>query len=159
MTQRRLVNASAVVLALSAASVFAPWAPAPSAAAQSAPASAAPSETEGAAPPVADVAPRPRLGGYLSGSLPDHQVFLPPPPTVGSPLGAADVAIFQETRKLENTPRWQLATRDNEITRQAMLSDFGCAVGVDLAAAEAPALARVLTRSGADLFPLIGAAK
>jgi acid phosphatase (class A) len=78
---------------------------------------------------------------------------------VGSVLGVADVAIFQETRKLEGTPRWQLATSDNEITRKAMLGDFGCALGADLSTAEAPALARVLTRSGADLFPVIGAAK
>jgi acid phosphatase (class A) len=91
--------------------------------------------------------------------VPDHNVFLPPPPPAGSALGEADVAIFAATRALESGPRWQLAASDDRINQKAMLGNFSCALGVDVASAETPALARVLTRSGADLFPLIGAAK
>jgi acid phosphatase (class A) len=112
------------------------------------------------APPPAEMSRRPTLSGYLGEQhLPDHRVFLPPPPPPGSPVAAADVAIFEQTRKLENGPRWQLAANDNQISHKAMLADFGCAVGLDLAAIDAPALSRVLLRSGADLFPVVGAAK
>lgn len=105
-------------------------------------------------------APGRRLGGYLgTDNLPDHTVFLPPPPADASVLGKADVAIFEETRKLENGPRWQLATNDDHIDRQSMLANFSCSVGFDLRAVETPALARLLGRSGADLFPVVGAAK
>ena len=105
-------------------------------------------------------APRPRAAGYLgAGAVPDHRVFLPPPPAVGSPAGVADVAIFRATRALEGTPRWQLAASDDRIGAQKMLGDFGCAMDIDLAAFEAPALARTLARAGADLFPMVGDAK
>jgi len=114
----------------------------------------------GASPAPAEVSRRPALGGYLGEPrLPDHRVFLPPPPAAGSALESADVAIFQETRKLENGPRWQLAASDDRINHKAMLADFGCAVGLDLSAVDAPALSRVLIRSMADLFPLVNAAK
>lgn len=110
------------------------------------------------APPAAPAPARP--SGYLgTEQLPDHAAFLPPPPQASSALGKADVAIFNETRALANEPRWQLATSDDRIDRQSMLANFSCAVGVDLSAAETPALRRVLQRAGADLFPVVGAAK
>jgi len=104
--------------------------------------------------------PRPRAEGYLGAdAVPEHRVFLPPPPAVGSPAGIADVAIFRATRSLENTPRWQLAANDDRIGSRKMLGDFGCAMGVDLAAVEAPALARTLARANADLIAMVGDAK
>ena len=69
------------------------------------------------------------------------------------------LAIFEETRKLENGSRWQLAANDDRINLKALLEDFGCSAGADLSSVDAPALTRVLVRSSADLFPLIGAAK
>jgi acid phosphatase (class A) len=136
----------ALCLALLATATFL----APTAAAQS------------AAPPApaGNGMPRPRAEGYLgAGQLPDHLVFLPPPPAVESPAGTADVAIFHATRSLEGGPRWQLATSDDRINSRKMLGDFGCAMGVDLAAVEAPALARTLARANADLIGMVGAAK
>jgi acid phosphatase (class A) len=104
--------------------------------------------------------PRPRAEGYLGASaVPDHRVFLPPPPAVGSPTGTADVAIFRATRALEGSPRWQLAASDDRIGSRKMLGDFGCAMGVDLSAVEAPTLARTLARANADLLPMVGNAK
>jgi acid phosphatase (class A) len=151
-----LVALVAVVSLVSATLSIAP------AAAQQPARSAAPATPAGgdAAPPPAEVSRRPALGGYLGPRrLPDHRMFLPPPPAVGSTLAAADVAIFEQTRKLENGARWQLAASDNQINHKALLADFGCAVGLDLSAVDAPALSRVLIRSRADLFPLVGAAK
>jgi acid phosphatase (class A) len=121
---------------------------------------AAPPAASGAAPATAEVSRRPTLGGYLGEQrLPDFRAFLPPPPAAGSPLAAADAAIFEETRKLENGPRWQLAANDDRINLKALLADFGCSAGLDLSTLDAPAITRVLARSSADLFPLIGAAK
>ncbi len=104
--------------------------------------------------------PRPRAQGYLGADrVPDHKVFLPPPPAVGSPDGVADLAIFRATRALEGSPRWTLAASDDRIGSRKMLADFGCAMGVDLGAVETPALSRVLTRANADLLPMIGGSK
>lgn len=114
----------------------------------------------GSAPATSEVSRRPTLGGYLGEQrLPDFRVFLPPPPAAGSPLAAADAAIFDETRKLENGPRWQLAVSDDRVNMKALLGDFGCSTGLDLSSVDAPAITRVIVRSSADLFPLIGASK
>ena len=104
--------------------------------------------------------PRPRAEGYLGAdAVPDHRVFLPPPPAVDSPAGIADVAIFEATRALEGGPRWQLAASDDRIGSRKMLADFGCAMGIDFATVDAPALARTLARSNADLIAMVGDAK
>ncbi len=104
--------------------------------------------------------PRPRATGYLGAErVPDHLVFLPPPPAVDSPAGVADVMIFHATRELEGSARWALATSDNQLGSSKVLADFACAMGVDLGTAETPALTKVLARAGADLFPMVGAAK
>ena len=125
-----------------------------------APAAGTPASAGAAAPAPAEVSRRPALGGYLgTDHPPDQRVFLPPPPAPGSPVGVADVAIFEQTRKLENSPRWQLAASDDRINHKAVLADFGCAVGLDLSVIDVPALSRVLIRSMADLFPLVNAAK
>jgi acid phosphatase (class A) len=148
MHRDRFLSAVAALLTL-VASCTVGVAVAPTAAAQ-APAAAAPS----------DVPPRPRAEGYLGAQrVPDHTVFLAPPPAVDSPAGVADRAIFEQTRALEGSERWQLAASDDRLGARKMLGDFGCAAGIDLAGAEAPALERVLARAGADLFPMIGASK
>ncbi len=98
--------------------------------------------------------------GYLKAEQrPDHTVFLPPPPAKDSVLGTADMALYRATRALEGSARWQLAVRDAEIAQRNLLADFKCSLGVDLAATQAPATIRLLTRASADLFPLVGASK
>jgi acid phosphatase (class A) len=107
-----------------------------------------------------DMPPPARAPGYLGrDGIPDHLLFLPPPPAEDSALGTADVALFHATRALENTARWRLAASDAEIGREKTLRDFACALGVDLTSAETPALARLLARASADLVLLVGAAK
>jgi acid phosphatase (class A) len=142
--------AAAAALTMLHASLFAAGAGAPAnAQAQAAPPATAPSAM-----------PRPRAEGYLGvDAVPDHRLFLPPPPAVGSPAGVADVAIFRGTRALEGGPRWQLAASDDRIGSRKMLGDFGCPMGIDLAGVEVPALARTLARANADLIAMVGAAK
>jgi acid phosphatase (class A) len=172
MKLRTAVNASLRLVATAAAGVLLAAAfvaradaqqpatrPQSSRAAPAKPPAAAPAPTQ-SAPATSEVSRRPTLGGYLGEQrLPDFRVFLPPPPAAGSPLATSDGAIFEETRKLENGPRWQLAASDDRINLKALLADFGCSTGVDLSTVDAPAITRVLARSSADLFPLIGAAK
>jgi acid phosphatase (class A) len=109
---------------------------------------------------ASSVMPRARAAGYLGAdAVPDHHVFLPPPPAVVSPAGMADLAIFRATRSLEGGPRWQLAASDDRIGARKMLGDFGCAMGVDLTNVETPVLARTMARANADLLPMVGGAK
>ena len=167
MTVRTAVNASLRFVATVAASVLIAVAFVARADAQQShpPASRAvpakpPASAATGTPTTSEVSRRPTLGGYLGAQrLPDFRAFLPPPPAAGSPLAAADAAIFEQTRKLENGPRWQLAANDDRINLKALLGYFGCAAGLDLSSVDAPAITRVLARSSADLFPLIGAAK
>jgi acid phosphatase (class A) len=124
--------------------------------AQTAPAASA-NASEGASPSAGP--PRIPVEGYLGTRVPDHRVFLPPPPAPGSPAAASDAAIFSATRALENGPRWQLAASDDRVGQKALLGDFSCAVGLDLAGASAPALSRLLARSGADAAAVFTSAK
>jgi acid phosphatase (class A) len=92
-----------------------------------------------------------RLPGYLAGSsLPDSTAILPPAPKPGSSEEALDRAVYMQTRKLKDSPRWVLATSDAVETPQAMLTDFGCALGISLNADNAPRLIHLLTRAHRD---------
>lgn len=104
--------------------------------------------------------PPPRVGGYLGlGRVPDHTLFLPPPPAADAPLGVADIAIFRATRALENGPRWALAVRDDRVGQRALLADFGCALGIDFSIANAQTISRLLARASRDLSAVVGQAK
>ncbi len=84
--------------------------------------------------------------GYLTPEIaPDGVQILPPPPSPGGPLAIADQQLFQATRALEGTPRWQLATSDVDTDA---LEHFACAIGAQLTADNVPALARLLNRAG-----------
>jgi acid phosphatase (class A) len=81
----------------------------------------------------------------LSGDMPDLARILPQAPTPGSPRAIADRAVFAATRKLKQTPRWALATRDVSSDRFAA---FACAIGGRIDPTAAPALGRVLAQMG-----------
>lgn len=109
--------------------------------------------------PASAAPPPSRLGGYLGrDGVPDHSVFMPPPPPDDAPLGIADAAVFRATRALEGSPRWELAMQDAE-AGPALLADFGCALGIDLGDVSTPRLSRLLGRAVADVSPIIGGAK
>lgn len=83
---------------------------------------------------------------YLSPeTTPDGVRILPPPPLPGSAAADADSRIFAETRALEGSPRWTVATSDVDT---GAFEHFACALGVKLTAQTAPALARLLDRAG-----------
>ena len=94
--------------------------------------------------------------GYLAASdRPDLTKVLAPPPEPGSARDRANAEIFRETRALQGTPRWELATRD--VTGD-MYDHFAEALGVRLTQAEAPVLTAILRRAGYDRW-VVGDAK
>ncbi|GAB5349310.1 Major phosphate-irrepressible acid phosphatase [Alteriqipengyuania sp. 357] len=86
--------------------------------------------------------------GYLSPELrPDLVEVLPPPPAPDSARADADRRIYRESRELEGTPRWDLATSD---VRGGMLDHFSCALGARLDEEDVPALHHLIERAGND---------
>lgn len=94
--------------------------------------------------------------GYLHPQArPDLTQVLAPPPEPGSPRDRANAEILRETRALEGSARWELATDD---VRGTMYHHFAGALGVELTEAEAPVLTALLDRSGNDRS-VVGVAK
>lgn len=85
-------------------------------------------------------APRPYLETVPA---PDLMRILPPPPAPGSPRNLADRAIFQATRALRGSERWDVATRD---VSDDTFTTFACAIGMQLDAKTAPATTHVFDR-------------
>jgi acid phosphatase (class A) len=101
-----------------------------------------------AQPPTAT--PRPRIGYLAPGTAPDILRVLSPPPAEGDIRDTADLAVFRSTRRLEGTPRWALALRDNQLGTPTMLQTFSCALDAAITPTEAPALVRLLSQAGVD---------
>lgn len=93
-------------------------------------------------------APPAARGGYLEGNPIDTVRILPPAPVAGTPRYEADRQVFRQTRALAGTDRWKLAQNDDNSA--GILKDLSCAVGVELTAANAPTLARMMPRVGRD---------
>jgi acid phosphatase (class A) len=114
------------------------------------PTSASASAPSSAPVPVPEVRPG-FLAGYLpAAEIPDSLNLLPPPPAEGSAAKAADVEAYQITRALRDTPRWQLATRDADLTFPNAAGTFSCVLGVPITEAETPRLYRLLRRTLTD---------
>ncbi|WP_068086430.1 phosphatase PAP2 family protein [Novosphingobium rosa] len=80
-----------------------------------------------------------------------HREQLAPRPAPGSPRDSADRAFFQQTRKLEGTPRWTQAQAD---AGKGVLKAFACAAGTTLSAENAPRLVKLLSRYRTDMITL-----
>ncbi|MGN6277647.1 MAG: acid phosphatase, partial [Sphingomonas sp.] len=97
--------------------------------------------------------------GYLAAGEFDVTRVLEPAPRPGDPRYQTDRKIFRSTRKLQGTPRWQMATSDADTSVAALMRDYSCAVGVQLTPDDAPALINVVTRAGVDTGRETGIAK
>ncbi|HZU63981.1 MAG TPA: phosphatase PAP2 family protein [Novosphingobium sp.] len=100
-----------------------------------------------------------RPQGYLAPGEFDVTHVLEPAPRPGDPRYETDRAIFRQTRQLQGTPRWQMATHDADYATPALLGDFSCALGVRLTVDNAPLLVRLVSRAGADTAHETGLAK
>lgn len=98
--------------------------------------------------------------GYLTGETQiDSTKFLPPPPALGSVQAAADQDIFLRMRTLEGTARWKLATADDDLSTEALMKDFSCALGVDLDKKNAPKFFALVSKAANDAGAAIGSGK
>ena len=78
----------------------------------------------------------------------DYSAVIGPPPPKGSAQDKADRAIFKATRKLEGSPRWQMATQDAGLTMPAVANDtFSCPLGIDITQQDTPRLVALLGRT------------
>jgi len=118
--------------------------------AQQAPTAASPHEASGMQPVGHGAA------GYLiKDDLPDFLQVLPPVPMPQSEDDNADVTLLQLWRRAENSPRWQLAKADAELS----YSRFAEAYGADIDPAKTPLLFHLLERVEADVSGPLGQAK
>lgn len=98
-------------------------------------------------------APPPPKGYLVSDAIPTTLRVLPPPPPDASGRGADDRAIFDATRKLKGSPRWDLATSDADLSPRAGM--FACALGTPLTVANAPTLMKLMGRVAMDARAVI----
>lgn len=97
--------------------------------------------------------------GYLSTDAVDVLAVLPPPPDKGDPRYAAERRIFRMTRKMQGTPRWELAAQDADIRAADLLRTFACALNVELAPTDVPRLVQAARKATIDSGRAVGTAK
>ena len=89
--------------------------------------------------------------GYLGpDELPNSRAFLPGPPTAGSTALAADEDVYASTRKLRDSPRWILATRDADLSFPNAAQAFSCTLGMTISQESTPHLNMLIRRVRAD---------
>lgn len=89
--------------------------------------------------------------GYLAPSeLPNSTELLPPPPAAGSAGAVADEEVYRTTRRLRGTARWQLASRDADLTFPNAAGTFSCALGLTVSEQGTPHLNMLIRRVRAD---------
>ncbi len=89
-------------------------------------------------------------GYFGQGPSPRAEDFLAPPPSLDSPRGQSDMAVYRATRKLEGSPRWTIAQGDADLETPNAPKLFDCALGVSLDIAAQPVLMRLLARASDD---------
>ncbi len=98
--------------------------------------------------------------GFLSPeNLPDSIVLIAAPPATGSAAFAADEETYRNTRSLRESPRWDLAARDANLTFPDAAEIFSCALDAPITEAETPHLYNLLLRTKADASRATGKAK
>ncbi len=91
-----------------------------------------------------------KLAGYLASHDIDGQTVIGPPPAPDSPRGKADRAIYLDTRAFAGSPRWALATKDNDLWNGGALERFACAMGSPIDAKTLPKTYNLLQRIEID---------
>ena len=91
------------------------------------------------------------VAGYLKpAELPDGLALLSPPPAPGSALLAADEELERSLRKLRDTPRWALATKDAELRFPQATAHFSCTLDMPISEEATPHLNMLLRRVRMD---------
>ena len=91
------------------------------------------------------------LQGYLdSKTLPDSLGLIPEAPIQGSAAQTLDNAVSKKYLSLQGTPRWEMATRDADLSFPNAAQIFSCALGVPVNEEQTPHLYLLLRRTVAD---------
>jgi acid phosphatase (class A) len=91
------------------------------------------------------------LAGYLPPeALPNSLALIPPPPVDGSAAFAFDTEVSEEALKLQDTPRWELATDDANLIFPKAAETFSCALGIPITEQDTPHLYMLLRRTLTD---------
>jgi len=85
---------------------------------------------------------------YLSPDDLDTYKILPPAPVPGTTRYEADRTIYLQTRKLEGTPRWEMAKGDDNSF--GILKGMACALGAELTPQNAPRTYALFARVARD---------
>lgn len=92
-----------------------------------------------------------RVQGYLDpAERPYSLLLVPPPPAKGSAGYEADMAVYRDTARLRDTPRWRLAAADANVGFPHAAGTFSCALGVPITQSTMPTLYRLLQRTVVD---------
>ena len=90
--------------------------------------------------------------GYLpEGSLPDSNIFLPPPPAAGTAAEALDQASAAEAVALNGSARFEQATLDAQIESPDVTSLFSCAARIAIGPKTTPKTDALLHKAMTDL--------
>ncbi len=101
-----------------------------------------------------------RVAGYLSSdALPNSRTLLPPPPAAGSVAFALDEEFSKKSFALRDTPAWELAALDADLSFPNAAGAFSCALNAPVTRQETPHLYTLLQRTLADAGNSTKAAK
>jgi acid phosphatase (class A) len=91
------------------------------------------------------------LAGYLTASaLPNSLALIPPAPAMGSAARALDEEISRRSFLLRDTPRWEQARSDADLSFPHAAGTFSCALNAPVSESETPRLYRLLRRTLTD---------
>jgi len=107
---------------------------------------------------AAAMAPSPGKS-YLAADAFDILQVIPPAPLAGDARADADRRIFRDTRAMQDSPRWQMAHDDADLSTPRMLKDFACSLDLDIDASQAPRLVQLLQQATRDTSRGAGIAK
>jgi len=93
--------------------------------------------------------------GFLEKNESSYLLVIPPYPVIQSLEDEADVASVRQWKQFGDSPRWQLAKADAEVSYQR----FAEAYGSKIDSATTPLLVHLLDRVEADLSVFLGSAK
>ena len=96
--------------------------------------------SSGTAFPAASMSGIGTIGHLSADAVPNGLELLPPPPQPGSAAMAYDEASSRVALALRNTPRWELATGDADLTPPRVAGAFSCALDASVPEADAPHL-------------------
>lgn len=89
--------------------------------------------------------------GFLApDARPASFTLIPPPPSDKTAIFEADKQIYLLTRQYRNTPRWEQAREDANLSLPEATGAFSCALGVLISPAQTPEIYKLMAESMED---------